>query len=84
MDELLRVTLAAEGHAGGEVMETDVAAEIIIHAVRLNDVLGFKGCRARELAVLLQRRLRLRLPVELFVQQVMPPRRPGLAGGGGG
>jgi hypothetical protein len=84
LDELLLVTLAAEGYAGIEVMETDVATEIIIHAVRLKDVLGFKGCRARELAVLLQRRFRFRLPDELFGQQVMPPRRPGLAGGGGG
>ncbi len=60
------MTLAADGYVGVEVTVTDARTEVIIHVVRLKDVVGFKGFLARELSGLLQRRFRFRLPVVLF------------------
>jgi small subunit ribosomal protein S3e len=72
LNEFLKRELAQDGYAGVEVRPTPKCTEIIIRATRVQEVLGDKGRRIRELTALVQKRFGF--PdgaVELFAERVM-------------
>jgi hypothetical protein len=54
--QLLTRELAEDGYAGVEVRVTALMTEIIIRATRVQNVLGEKGQRIRELTSVIQKR----------------------------
>ena len=58
LNEFLAIELFKDGYSGVEVRSTSSRVEIIIMATRIQNILGEKGRRIRELTTLIQRRFR--------------------------
>ncbi|KAJ6411698.1 hypothetical protein OIU84_008304 [Salix udensis] len=71
VNEVLTRELAEDGYSGVEVRVTPMPTEIIIRATRIQNVLGEKGGRIRELTSVVQKRFKFpENAVELYSEKV--------------